>query len=52
MTAWWSTRPRRVRLQVTIIPEISYLLATRIGPEAEEAFIRALADGEFSIEPL
>lgn len=52
VASWWARSPRRVRLPVTIIPEISYLLGTRVGPEAEEAFIRALADGEFFIEPL
>ncbi len=52
VVTWWAGGPRRVRLPVTIIPEISNLLGTRLGPEAEEAFIRALAGGEFSIEPL
>lgn len=35
-----------------VLPEVSYLLQTRIGPTAEEAFIQAVADGEFTIEPL
>ncbi len=34
-----------------VLPEICYLLQTRIGPAAEQAFVRALADGEFRIEP-
>ena len=34
------------------IPEVCYLLQTRIGTAAEEAFVRAVADGEFVIEPL
>ena len=35
-----------------VLPEVSYLLKTRIGPAAEQAFIQAVADGEFTVEPL
>jgi len=31
---------------------VTYLLQTRIGPVAEEAFVRAIADGEFTVEAL
>ena len=37
---------------VTILPEITYLLATRLGLHAERAFVRSLADGEVGVEPL
>jgi predicted nucleic acid-binding protein len=37
---------------VTILPEVAYLLHTRIGPRAERAFVRALADGELAVENL
>jgi uncharacterized protein len=37
---------------ITVIPEVTYLLATRIGDHAELAFVRSLADGEIGIEPV
>jgi uncharacterized protein len=37
---------------VTILPEVTYLLATRLGRHAERAFVHALVDGEVSVEPL
>lgn len=52
MLEWWSGAPRDVRLPVTVLPEITHLLQHRIGPHAEEAFVRAVADGEFEIESL
>jgi uncharacterized protein len=33
-----------------ILPEVDYLLATRIGPRAEAAWLADLADGAFTIE--
>ena len=50
--AWWSRAARNVVLPVTILPEITYLLQRRIGPAAEEALVRAVADGELVIEHL
>jgi predicted nucleic acid-binding protein len=41
-----------VVLPVAILAEVTYLLQTRIGIGAQEAFVRAVADGEFTIEPL
>lgn len=35
-----------------IISEVAFLLQARIGPAAEEAFVRAVADGEFVLEEL
>lgn len=49
---WWREAAREVRLPVTVLPEITYLLERRIGVQAEEAFVRAVADGEFDIESL
>jgi uncharacterized protein len=37
---------------VTILPEVAYLLAARLGTRAEQAFVRSVADGEISIEGL
>jgi predicted nucleic acid-binding protein len=39
-------------LPTSILPEVTYLLQRRIGPMAEEAFIRAIVDGEFTTEPV
>jgi uncharacterized protein len=49
---WWQRKPKGVLVPVTVLPEVSYLLLKRIGAAAEHAFIRALADGEFAVEPL
>ena len=49
---WWRREPRAVTLPVVVIPEVTSLLATRIGPAAEEAFVRSLAEGELPMEPL
>ena len=52
VTTWWSVQPRDVVVPVTVLPEVTYLLATRIGAAAETAFVRAVADDEFTIESL
>lgn len=52
VATWWGRATSDVVLPVTILAEVTYLLQTRIGPVAEEAFVRAIADGEFTIEPL
>lgn len=52
VVAWWERNRRPVVVPVTVLPELMYLLQTRIGAEAELAFARAAAKGEFTIEPL
>jgi hypothetical protein len=52
VASWWSTQRGPIVIPVSVLPEVSYLLQTRIGPEAEQAFIRAVADGEFITESL
>ena len=37
---------------VTILPEVTYLMATRLGAHAEQAFVRSLAEGELAVEHL
>jgi uncharacterized protein len=37
---------------VTVLPEIAYLLRHRIGPAAERAFVRSVADTELAVEPI
>ena len=52
--AWWrrAGRATTILLPVTILPEVAYLLGSRVGAGAEAAFVRAVADGEFTIESL
>ena len=52
VVTWWREQARTVVVPVTVLPEICYLLQTRIGVAAESAFIHAVADGEFTIEAL
>ncbi|MEQ1691816.1 MAG: PIN domain-containing protein [Gemmatimonas sp.] len=55
VVAWWSRDPlglRDIRVPITVLPELAYLLSTRINPQAEQAFIDAVVAGEFTIEPL
>lgn len=52
VVTWWRRRARNLVIPVTVLPEVSYLLQARIGSAAEQAFIRAVADGEFTTEPL
>ena len=49
---WWKDHTGSVLLPVTVLPEIAYLLHNRVGPLAEEAFVSAVAGGEFTVEPL
>jgi predicted nucleic acid-binding protein len=37
---------------VTVLPEVAYLLRTRLGPSAERAFADSLAAGELAVENL
>ena len=50
--AWWEEHGATVVVPVVVLPEVTYLLQNRIGPAAEEAFVRAVADGEFTLEEL
>lgn len=37
---------------VTVLPEVTSLLATRLGPEAERSFVASVAAGELGLEPV
>lgn len=37
---------------VTVLPEVAYLLRARIGPRAEQAFVRSVSTGEVALEQL
>lgn len=50
--AWWREHGASVVVPSSVLPELCYLLQTRIGVAAEHAFVRALADGEFVLEDL
>ncbi len=45
-----ATRPLLV--PALVVTEVCYLLADRLGPHAELAFVRALAAGELMVEPV
>ena len=46
---WWAAAARRVYLPASILPEVCYLLATRISADAEIALIRSVRDGELDV---
>ena len=52
VSEWWSAHGRSVVVPMSVLPEVTYLLQTRISALAELSFVRAVADGEFTVEPL
>ena len=52
VTAWWTAQARHIRVPITVLPEVCYLLQARISAQAEQAFVRSVANGEFIIEPV
>lgn len=44
--------PRILLVPVTVLPEVSYLLRSRLGAGAENLFIASVAAGELSLEGL
>lgn len=50
--AWWRSNREPIVVPVCVLPEVCYLLHTRISQEAEAAFVRSVARGELTIEPL
>ena len=49
---WWQVNRQPIVIPVCVLPEVAYLLQTRVGAAAEEAFVRSIADGELIVEPL
>jgi uncharacterized protein len=47
-----SRAPRPLLVPALVLTEVSYLIGDRIGPHAELAFARAVADGELVVEPV
>jgi len=52
MRTWWKANREPILVPVTVIPEATYLIATRLGSSHEAAFVRGLGAGEVEIEPL
>ncbi|HVZ78357.1 MAG TPA: PIN domain-containing protein [Gemmatimonadaceae bacterium] len=50
--AWWRQATGPIVLPAPILPEVTWLLQTRIGVDAEQAFVNAVVDGEFTVEPV
>ncbi len=50
--SWWAANRQPVVVPAVVLPEVCYLLHTRISPRAEAAFVRAVGDGEFITESL
>lgn len=49
---WWKRNREPVLVPHSVIPEVTYLVHTRISVAAEIAFVRAIVDGEFATEPV
>ena len=50
LRALFESAPRRWVLPWAILPEVDYLLASQLGPRAEEMFLADLADGALAVE--
>jgi uncharacterized protein len=46
------THPGPLIVPTLVVTEVTYLLATRLGPEPEVRFLGDLAAGAFSVEPV
>lgn len=49
---WWEQNQEPVLVPVSVLPEVTYLLQTRLGPDAELAFVRSIVDEELQTEAL
>ena len=50
--AWLEDVSELLIVSVTVLPEVAYLLQTRLGAAAELAFVQSLAAGELDVEDL
>jgi predicted nucleic acid-binding protein len=48
--AWVEAVSEILIVPVTVLPEVTYLLQTRLGPAAERRFIESIASGELEID--
>jgi predicted nucleic acid-binding protein len=51
-SAWLETVSELLIVSVTALPEVAYLLHTRLGAAAELAFVQSLVAGELEVEDL
>jgi predicted nucleic acid-binding protein len=49
---WLTNASDLLIVPVTVLPEVTYLLQTRLGARAELAFVQSMAAGELDIEEL
>jgi predicted nucleic acid-binding protein len=47
-----ATHPDVLLVPISVVPEITYLLHVRLGPNAERRFVASLAAGEVAVESL
>jgi hypothetical protein len=47
---WLAETSEPLIAPITVVPEVTYLLATRLGPDAERMFVASLAAGEIGLE--
>lgn len=52
MSAWWEAYSGDTAVPVTTLPEVAYLLQSRLGPDAEAAFVHSIARQELELEGL
>ena len=50
--AWLDAESELLAVPVTVLPEVCYLLATRLSVEAEGRFIASLVARDLAVEPL
>jgi uncharacterized protein len=49
---WLDALREPLAVPVTVLPEVCYLLHTRLGATAERRFMESVAEGELPVEPL
>jgi predicted nucleic acid-binding protein len=49
---WLEGNREPLLVPITVVPEVTYLLAARLGAAAERAFIASLVAGELGLEPI
>jgi uncharacterized protein len=49
---WMDDASDLLIVPITVLPEVSYLLNTRLGADAELAFIQSIAAGELELEEI
>jgi predicted nucleic acid-binding protein len=49
---WLEGNTEPLLVPIMVVPEVTYLLATRLGAAAERAFVASLVAGELGLEPI